>query len=374
MTNTTTRPTYLQVDLTQLRQNLINIRKKVHPAKVMLLMKANAYGHGVDGVAPYLAPLADYMGVAIVDEGIHLRGLGITTPIIVLGGILPEELSHFIQHSLTVSISSMELLDAAEKIAQAAGIRLKAHLKIDTGMERIGVHDYEAESFLEKSLACSNLEIEGIYTHFANSETADPSHARLQLARFREVLAYYERKNALPPLRHMANSGAILQLPESHLDMVRAGVLLYGIYPGPEVQRTVDVAPALKWVTQVVHSKLTLPGRPVSYGSLWSPDRPVRIFTIPCGYGDGYFRRMTNHARVIVDGKMYHQVGRICMDQFMANAQDDDVKVGDEVVLLGQDPFGLQITAGDLAEWAGTNEYEVLTNISARVPRRFVTR
>jgi len=374
MTDVTTRPTYLKVDLPRLKQNLINIRTHVHPAKVMVLLKANAYGHGVDGVAPSLAPLIDYIGVALVDEGVHLRHLGITTPVMVLGGTLPDELPHFFRHDLTLSISSMELLDVAERAAASAGKRLKAHLKIDTGMERIGIHDYEAEAFLERSMACRNLEIEGIYTHFANSEARDLSYARVQLERFRLVLEHYERRGIpLPPLRHTANSGAILQLPESHLDMVRPGVMLYGMYPGAEVQRTVHVEPAVTWLTQVVHSKITLPGRPVSYGSSWSPERPTRIITIPCGYGDGYFRRMSNQARVIVKGRVYAQVGRICMDQFMANAMDDEVNVGDEVILLGRHSSGSQITAEDLAAWAGTNEYEVLTNISARVPRRFIT-
>jgi alanine racemase len=374
MTDVTTRPTYLKVDLPRLKQNLINIRKHVHPAKVMVLLKANAYGHGVDGVAPSLAPLIDYIGVALVDEGVHLRHLGITTPVMVLGGTLPDELPHFFRHDLTLSISSMELLDVAERVAASAGKRLKAHLKIDTGMERIGIHDYEAEAFLERSMACRNLEIEGIYTHFANSEARDLSQARVQLERFRLVLEHYERRGIpLPPLRHTANSGAILQLPESHLDMVRPGVMLYGMYPGAEVQRTVHVEPAVTWLTQVVHSKITLPGRPVSYGSSWSPERPTRIITIPCGYGDGYFRRMSNQARVIVKGRVYAQVGRICMDQFMANAMDDEVNVGDEVILLGRHSSGSQVTAEDLAAWAGTNEYEVLTNISARVPRRFIT-
>ena len=374
MTNTRTRPTYLQVDLPRLKQNLTNIRKHVHPAKVMVLMKANAYGHGVDGLAPYLAPLVDYMGVAIVDEAVHLRRLGITAPIMVLGGTLPDELPQFVEHDLTVSVSSMELLDAAEKTARSSRAALKVHLKIDTGMERTGVHDYEAEGFLERSLKCHNLEIEGIYTHLANSETRDLTHARLQLTRFHDVLAYYTRKGAAPPpIRHVANSGAILQLPESHLEMVRAGVMFYGVYPGPDVQRTVEVSSALTWCARVVHSKITLPGRPVSYGSLWNPERPVRVITIPCGYGDGYFRRMSNQARVIVKGKSYDQVGRICMDQFMANALDDDVKVGDAVVLMGRDPSGAQITAEELAAWAGTNEYEVMTNISARVPRQYTT-
>lgn len=373
MTEKPQRPTYLQVDLSQLRQNLQNIRRHVEPAKVMIMMKANAYGHGVHGVAPYLAPFVDYMGVAFVDEGIQLRALGVKTPIIVLGGTLPGELPHFIEHDLTVSVSSVELLEAAEQEGRRAGVRLKVHLKIDTGMERTGVHDYEAAEFLEKSLGCSNLEIEGIYSHLANSELVDLSHARLQLDRFRKVLEFYEGHGVRPPaLRHLANSGAILQFPESHLDMVRAGVLFYGVYPGSDVARTVEVSPAMRWLSKVVQSKITLPGRPVSYGSLWSPERPSRIITIPVGYGDGYFRRMSNQARVIVAGKSYAQVGRICMDQFMANAADDEVEVGEDVLLLGRDPSGESVTPEDLARWAGTNEYEVMTNISARVPRRFV--
>jgi alanine racemase len=167
----------------------------------------------------------------------------------------------------------------------------------------------------------------------------------------------------------MANSGAILQLPESHFDMVRPGVMLYGIYPGREANRTVDVQTAATWYSRVSYSKITRAGRPVSYGSLWEADEPTRIVTIPCGYADGYFRRMTNQAQVLVNGKRYPQVGRICMDQFMINVGKDDAKIGDPVILMGRDENGEAITAEDLAEWAGTNEYEVMTNISARVPR-----
>lgn len=368
------RPTYLEVNLDRLRQNVLNIRQHVRPAKVMIMMKANAYGHGLQGVAPYMASLVDYMGVAFVSEGVQLRDLGIRTPVIVLGGTLPEEIPHLIANDLTASISSMELLEIAEAYAGSVGTRLRAHLKIDTGMERTGVHDYEAEAFLERSLTCKNLEIEGIYTHLANSETADLTHARLQLDRFRHVLEFYDRKGIQPPpLRHMANSGAILQLPECHLDMVRAGVLFYGVYPGPDVARTVQVSPALRWISKVVQSKITLPGRPVSYGSTWSPGNPARIVTIPVGYGDGYFRRMSNQAMVLVGGKAYPQVGRICMDQLMVNVADDKVEVGEEALLLGRHASGQSVTPEDLAQWAGTSEYEVLTNISSRVPRRFIS-
>jgi len=360
------------VQLDRLSLNLANIRRHVLPAKVMIVLKANAYGHGVDGVAPALAPDADYIGVAIVEEGVHLRELGIRQPILVMGGTLAEQLPLFPQHDLTLSASSPDLLEAAEKLAALSGDKLKVHLKIDTGMERVGVHEYEAEPFIEQSLACRHLDIEGIFTHLANADIPDLTHARLQLQRFQEVLDIYERRSApVPRLRHVANSGAILQLPEAHLDMVRAGLMLYGVYPGPDVPHTVDVRPALRWHSRVAHSKITRAGRPVSYGSIWTPDTPSRILTIPCGYADGYFRRMSGQARVIVEGAKYAQVGRICMDQFMVNAGEDELAVGADVILLGQDESGEQVSVEDMARWAGTIEYEIMTNIGARVPRVF---
>ena len=372
------RPTYLEVNLSQLKQNLENIRKHVSPAKVMVVLKANAYGHGVDGVAPFIAPFADYIGVAIVEEAIHLRKLGIATPILVMGGTLREQLTDFFEYDLTLAASSLDLLTAAEQLAELTRTRLKVHLKIDTGMERIGVREYEAKPLIEKSLACSHLEIEGIFTHFANAETlevadGEPSDSKvvkasLQLERFEEVLSIYEKRSEPhPPIRHTANSGATLLLPESHYDMVRPGMLFYGVYPARYIERTIDVKPALTWKSKVVYSKITQPGRGVSYGSLWQAEAQTRIVTVPCGYADGYFRRMTNQAQVVIHQKKYPQVGRICMDQFMVNVGEDEIKVGDEVTLLGNG-----IIAEDLADWTGTNEYEVMTNISARVPRVYV--
>lgn len=357
------RPTYLEVDLRQLKKNLEAIRIHAAPAKVMPMIKANAYGHGVDGIAPYIEPYADAFGVAIVEEAIHLRELGITKPILVAGGTLPEQIPLFIEYDLILTASSPELLDSAETLAESANRKLTAHLKIDTGMERVGVHYYEAEPFLEQSLKCKHVLIEGIYTHFANSEDPELTHARQQLDRFQEVLQFYEKRSLPTPIRHTANSGAVLQFPESHMDMIRPGVMFYGVYP-VGVPHTIEIAPVLKWKSRVAYSKITQPRHPVSYGSLWQSETDTRIVTIPCGYADGYFRRMTNRAQVLVNGKKYTQVGRICMDQFMVDAGDDEVRVGDEVVLLGDG-----ITAYDLAEWTGTNEYEVLTNISARVPR-----
>lgn len=386
------RPTYLEVNLDQLKQNIVAIRAHVGGAKVMPMVKANAYGHGVDGVALFIEPYVDYFGVAIVEEGIHLRSLGIKKPILVAGGTLIEQLPLFLEHDLTLTASSLDLLTAADHLAESTGKVMTVHLKIDTGMERVGVHEYEAEEFLLKSLACSHLKVEGIYTHLANSEVMslrddalppkkssheggllrsarnDIVEASLQLERFQEVLRFYEKHSLPMPMRHVCNSGGIVNLPEAHFDMVRPGVLFYGIYPGREMERKVNVQTAATWKSKVAYSKVTQPGRSVSYGSLWQVEgSPTRIVTIPCGYADGYFRRMTNQARVVINGKEYPQVGRICMDQFMVNVGDDDVRVGDEVTLLGE-----SIRPEDLADWTGTNEYEVMTNISARVPRLFV--
>ena len=363
------RPTYLEVNLPQLRKNLEAIRAHVSPSLVMPMVKANAYGHGVDGVAPYLEPYVDYFGVALLEEGIHLRKLGITKPVLVAGGTLPEQIPLFLEHDLTLTGSSIDLLDAAEEAANSKNKQIKTHLKIDTGMERVGVREYEAETLIERSLRLKHVEIEGIYTHLANSELADRSYSILQLDRFEEALHVYEKRSEPPPaIRHVNNSGGILNLPRANYELVRPGVLLYGIYPGVEAERVVKVEPALTWKSRIAYSKITKPGRPVSYGSLWQAETESTIITVPCGYADGYFRRMTNQAQVIVNGRKYPQVGRICMDQFMVNLGGDGASVGDEVVLLGGG-----ISVYDLAGWTGTNEYEVMTNISARVPRRYLT-
>jgi alanine racemase len=376
------RPTHLVVNLTQLRRNLDTIRAQVAPSKVLVMLKANAYGHGVDGVAPFIAPFVDYIGVATLEEGIHLRELGIAKPVLVAGGTLPGQVPYFLDYDLTLTATSPELLGAAETAAESVARRLKVHLKIDTGMERVGAHWNEAEPLLEASLTLRHVNVEGIYTHFANSETVETpgmsrrtgfTYASDQLARFNEVLRFYEERSIPPPpLRHTANSAAVLNLPDSYFDMVRTGIMFYGVYPEHDTDRTVEVRPALTWRSQVAFSKVTPAGQSVSYGSLWQSDHPARIATIPCGYADGYFRRMSNQARVIINGKKHPQVGRVCMDYFMVDVEEHPADVGDEAILLGESASGERITAEDLAAWAGTNAYEVLTNISARVPRVFV--
>ncbi len=364
------RPTLVEVDLGRLAENFKTIQARVAPAKVMPVLKANAYGHGLVEVARLMQSLgADYLGVAVLEEGIYLREKGITIPILVLGGILGNQIPHFLKHDLTITASSIEKLWQVDEIAEQLGVTARVHLKIDTGMERIGVHYYSAEGLLEAAARCKHLTVEGVFSHFANADAADLSYSRLQLERFQEVLSFYDKHHLPPPrLRHMANSGAILQIPEAYFDMVRPGLLLYGVYPHPETYRSIRVQPALSWKSRVVYFKVIKPGHPVGYGSTWQSDHMVRAVTVPVGYGDGYFRSMSGKAQVLIRGKKYPVVGRIAMDQIVVNIEWDSAYNDDEVILIGEMEEE-RITVEDLASWAGTIPYEVLTNINTRVPR-----
>ncbi len=366
------RPTYVEVNLTRLRENFAAIRRRVGGGKIMSILKANAYGHGLLEVARRVVEWgAAYIGVAVLEEALLLRRAGISAPILVLGGIWGNQIPAFIENDITITASSVEKLEQIEAAAASMGRRARVHLKIDTGMERIGVHYYSAETLLEASLRCPHVVVEGIYSHFANADSADLTSARLQLERFQEVLRFYERRGLPYPLRHMANSGAILQLPEATFDMVRPGILFYGVYPSEEVPHTVQVAPALTWKSRVVYFKVVKPGHPVSYGWTWQSDTLTRVVTVPVGYGDGYFRSMSNKAQVLIRGRRYPQVGRICMDQMVVNIGWESAYNGDVVTLIGEDGDE-RITAEDLAAWAGTIPYEILTNINTRVPRVYV--
>ena len=363
------RPTYLEVDLDVLAANYRAIAAHVAPARVMPILKANAYGHGLVEVARKLETVgAPYVGVAYLEEGIRLRQQGVRMPVLVLGGIVGSQIPRFLEHDLTLTASSVDKLRAIDEQAAALGRPATVHLKIDTGMERIGVHWYNAEPLLEASLKCRHVRVEGIFTHFANADGRDLAHARLQLERFQEVLRFYEARSLPAPLRHAANSGAILQLRESHFDMVRPGIVFYGAAPSADVSLTIPVRQSLRWVTRVVYFKVVKPGNPVSYGSAWTPSELTRVVTLPAGYGDGYMRAMSGKAEVIVHGKRYPVVGRICMDQMMVSIGWDSAHNGDEAVLLGASG-GATISIEELAAWAGTISHEVLTNINTRVPR-----
>ena len=366
------RPTHILVDLEKLTQNYRAIQRKVGETTVMPILKANAYGHGLVRVGQHMQEIgARILGVAYLEEGILLREAGVTAPILVLGGILGSQTPLFLQHDLTLTVSSHQKLEQVESAAASMGLKARVHLKIDTGMERIGVHYYSADSLLESSVKCKHVEIEGIFSHFANSDSADLDSTKIQLERFLEVMSFYEKHSLPSPQRHIANSGAILQLPESWMNIVRPGILLYGVYPSADVKRNIEVEPAIRWSSRVVYFKVVRPGHPVSYGSTWQSDHNVRVVTVPVGYGDGYFRSMGGKAQVLIHGKRYPVVGTICMDQFMVNIEQDSAFNEDEVILVGENGEE-KISVEELAEWAGTIPYEVLTNINTRVPRVYL--
>lgn len=362
------RPTYVTVSVAALRANLAAVQAHVGGSKVMAVLKANAYGHGLEAVARSLAPQADAFGVALVEEGIALRALGIENPILVMGGTWTRQIPLFLEHRLSLTVPSRARLADVEQAAAAQGRKASVHLKIDTGMERVGVHYYSAAPLLEAAARSRHVEVEGVYSHFANADAEDLGPTRLQLERFHEALAFYERRSLPRPPRHIANSAALLRLPETHLEMVRPGILLYGVYPYPDAPRAVRVEPALSWRSRVVYFKVVEPGSPVSYGSTWQSDHRVRVVTVPVGYGDGYFRALSNKAQVVLRGKRHPQVGRVCMDQLMVNIEWSEAWNGDEVMLIGEQD-GARVTVEELAEWAGTIPYEILSAISARVPR-----
>ena len=362
------RPTYAVVSRARLRGNLAAVKALAAPARVMAILKANAYGHGLEAVARCLAAQADAFGVALVEEGISLRRLGVANPVLVMGGIWTRQIPLFLEHRLTFTVPSLARLRDIEEAAAAHGARALVHLKIDTGMERIGVHHYSAEGLLEAAARSPHVEVEGIYTHFANADAEDLAHARLQLERFHDVLRFYERRSLPVPVRHVANSAALLRMPEARLDMVRPGILLYGVYPYPGAPHAIEVQPALSWRSRVVYFKVVEAQSPVSYGSTWKSDHRVRLVTAPVGYGDGYFRSLSNRAEVVLRGRRHPVVGRVCMDQVMVNIEWGEAWNGDEVVLIGEQGEA-RVTVEELAEWAGTIPYEILTAINARVPR-----
>ncbi len=366
------RPTRVEVNLKSLKENYLHVKEHIGPVKLMPILKANAYGHGLVRIAQFYQEIGvDYLGVAVVEEGILLRKYGIKTPILVLGGIWENQIPLFIKNDLAITASSIDKLRQIEETAAQMKKKAKVHLKIDTGMERLGVHYYNAEGFLTEAYKCTNIIVDGIFSHFSNSDSPDLSHTKLQFERFMEVLRYYEKHSIPVPTRHISNSGAVLQFPEANLDLVRPGILLYGVYPSKELNKTIPVKPVLSWKSLVVFFKVITPGHPVGYGLTWQTDHNVRAITVPVGYGDGYFRSMSGKARVIIRGRIYPVVGTISMDQIVVNLENGSAYNGDEAILIGSDGKN-NITCEDLADWAGTIPYEILTNINTRVPRIYI--
>ncbi len=363
------RPTRILVDLDALSANLGAIRAHVG-VPVMAVVKANAYGHGLVAVARHLQSQgADQLGVAFLEEGVALRRAGITLPILVMGGIFGPQAADFIVHDLEITVSSLDKLRQVEAAAQALGRKAVIHLKIDTGMERIGVHSYSAGPFIEAAVASQWCVLKGVYSHLACADDPGSSMTALQLERFLEACRHFERLDAPMPLRHLANSGGVLHFPQTWLDMVRPGIVLYGVLPDPASQPTIALRAALSLVSQVVYFKVVKAGRPVSYGATWASDADTRVVTVPIGYGDGYPRALSSRGEVLIRGQRWPVVGRVCMDQFMIDLGTSGTAYNeDEVVLIGRQGDAA-ITAEAVAQAAGTIPYEILTGLNERIPR-----
>ena len=366
------RPTRIRVDLDAITGNLRALGAHAG-VPVMPIIKANAYGHGLARVGLHLqAQGAGQLGVAFLEEGIALRRAGVSLPVLVMGGVFGPQAASLIAHDLEITVSSIDKLRQVEAAAESLGKRATVHLKIDTGMERIGVHSYHAGPFIEAALASRRCDIKGIYSHLACADDpASPATAR-QLERFLEACAHFERLGAPMPIRHLANSGGVLHFPETHLDLVRPGIALFGVLPDAASRLAVALRPAMSLVSQVVYFKVVPAGDPVSYGGTWAPATDTRVVTVPIGYGDGFPRALSSRGEVLVRGQRHPIVGRICMDQFMVDIGPAGTAYNeDEVVLVGGQG-GQAIRCEDVALAAGTIPYEILVGLNSRIPREYI--
>jgi len=366
------RPTRIEVNLSALRHNVQCVRSLVGNRPIMGIVKANAYGHGLVRTSQELLRYGvDQLGVAFLEEGIELRRAGITAPILVLGGLLGSQVRHFIEFDLMITASSVFKLHQIEEAAAALGKRAKVHLKVDTGLERIGIHYYNAHKLFEAALAVKHCDILGVFSHFAESHSEDHSYTRLQLERFHEALDFFPRHSVPMPTRHIANSAAIMQHPDSLLDMVRPGIMLYGVRPRADLAPHIPLQPVLSLKTRVVYFKVVPKGARVGYDGTWVAPEDTRVVTLPVGYGDGYRRTLSNVGCVLIAGKRYPIVGKISMDQMMVNIGHDSAFNEDEVVLIGEQG-NERITCEELAAMIDTSPYEILTGLAARLPRVYV--
>ncbi len=366
------RPTYIEIDLEAISDNYKAIKAALDDQKILWVLKANAYGHGLIRIAQHLEGLgADYFGVANLEEGISLRHHRIKTPILVLGGISGYQLPQFITHDLTITASSVDKLHQINECAMSMSRTAKVHLNIDTGMERIGVHHYNAHKLISAAKSTEHCIIEGIYTHMANADLENDHYSATQKQRFDSVLNTALEHGLNIPIVHAANSAATLREPSLRYDMIRCGLLLYGLYPHTLLKDHISVTPALSWKSRVVFFKVIPKNTPIGYGGRWTSDLMTRIVTLPVGYGDGYMRALSNKAQVIISGKSYPVVGSISMDQMMVDIAWDTAYNDDEVILIGRQG-DQEISVENLAEWANTISYEILTNINNRVPRVYL--
>jgi alanine racemase len=360
------------VDLNELTHNYQEVARRAGDRKVLAVVKAQAYGHGAVPVARRLVELGSTMlGVALVEEGRDLRDAGITAPVLVMGPVFPEQSEAIVNAKLTPVVYTPAMVRPLADAAAGAGRKLAVHVKIDTGMGRIGISPEEAVDFITTISRLPGIVVEGLMTHFADADLRDKQFAAAQMDHFESLIRSLEAKGIVVPLRHAANSAAVLEYDRALLNMVRPGLMLYGYNP-LESRTGGDLRPVLGLVTRLAYLKKVAAGVPISYGRTFVTRRESLIATIPVGYADGYSRSLSNKGEALVRGTRVPVAGRVCMDMTMLDVTDvPGVAEGDEVVLLGSQG-NERITADDIAAKTGTIAYEVLCGISCRVPRILV--
>jgi alanine racemase len=364
--------THARIHLGNIRDNIQAIRQAVGPKKLLLAVKANAYGHGAVEVGRLAQSCGvDWLGVGTVPEGIQLRTAGISLPILKMSPTFPQEMGAAVEASLTLALSDGEGARALEAVCASLDLRGRVHLKIETGMGRTGVPVAEAPAVARSiERECPHLYLEGLFTHLPVSDESDGTFTRAETRAFQDVVGAVEAAlGRRPELAHCANSGGVLGHPDSRMDMVRVGIMAYGSYPDDQTPRTVPLLPGLSFVTRVAFLKRVERGTTIGYGRTWTAQESTWIATICCGYADGFNRLFSNRGHVLIGGRSWPVVGRVCMDQTMVDlGPETDVKVGDEVILIGRSG-DLEITATDWARALGTIPYEVTCQIGPRVER-----
>jgi len=369
------RPTRAEIYLDNIVHNLSEVKRWVgKKVKIMGVVKANAYGHGACQVAKVLIENGvSYLGVATIEEALELRECGINIPILVFGYTPLPQAKELIVHNITQTVFDINYVKDLERIALNVGKKAKVHVKVDTGMGRIGYTDLNvAEKEIEKMMEMEGVEVEGIFSHFATSDEKDKTYAEQQFDMFKKLLESLKQKEINIPLKHIANSGAIIDLKYTYLDMVRPGIVLYGSYPSENVERPLDLRQTMGFKTKIVYIKEVPEGTSISYGRTFITKRKSKIATLPVGYADGFNRLLSNNHHVLVKGKYAPVIGRICMDQTMLDVTDiEGVEVGDDVTIFGNQD-GEKITAEEIAKKLNTIPYEVYCGISRRVPRIYI--
>ena len=366
------RQVWAEIDLDAAKFNIRNIKKIVGNKEVIAVVKADAYGHGAIDLAPiFINNGASKLAVAIITEALELIENNINVPIMILGYTPLEYGEVLIKNNIEQTVYDLEYAKELSKIALSLEKKAKIHISIDTGMGRIGfLPNDESVKIIEEISALEGITIEGLFTHFATSDEENKEYTYEQFSKLKDITKKLEERGINIPLKHASNSGAIVDLPETYLDGVRAGIILYGYYPSEQVNKeNLALRNVMTVKTRVCHVKELDKDMYVSYGRTFKTSKKSIIATLPIGYGDGYSRLLSGKAKVIINGKLVPVVGRICMDQCMIDVTDvGEVKVGDEVIILGHDG-DLKFNADDMAEAMGTINYEVLCMIKQRIPR-----